>query len=197
MPTTYKGLNVLPLTADHIGKQGGNFEPQRSNNGRLIISGVPGLPAGDDVLTLSLQGFTVPKVASNVLTIGYYNEVRKFAGNPIYEGLTVSYHDYVDRDTAFMLWQWRLQVHDPRTGATGLASVYKKAATIELFAPNGTKVRAYALQGLWLTSMDPGDINMTSDEPLMINCGMEVDKWYPTFAGVDEGAPVSGTAIRV
>jgi hypothetical protein len=194
--TTYKGNSILPLTADHIGKQGGNYEPQRSNNGRLLISGLPSV-GKDDVLALSLQGFSVPKIASNVLTIGYYNETRKFAGNPIYEGITVTFHDYVDIDTATVLWAWRKQVHNPVNGTTGLARDYKKSGTIELFAPNGTYVRAYKLQGLWLVSLDPGDINMTSDEPVLINCAFEVDKWFPEFADITENEITTSVAVSV
>ena len=184
MATSYPGSDILPLTADHIGKQGGSYEPQRSNNGRLTIS-LSGV-GQNDILVLSLQGFSIPKIASNVLTIGYFNETRKFAGNPMYEGITVTFHDYVDIDTATILWAWRRLVHNPLNGTTGLARDYKKTGTIELFAPNGTYVRAYKLQGLWPVSLDPGDINMTSDEPILINCALEVDKWFPEFAGITE-----------
>jgi hypothetical protein len=190
------GEAILPLTADHIGKQGGSYEPQRSNNGRLLIADLPSV-GKDDVLALSLQGFSVPKIASNVLTIGYLNETRKFAGNPMYEGITVTFHDYVDIDTATILWAWRRLVHNPLNGTTGLARDYKKTGTIELFAPNGTFVRAYKLQGLWPVSLDPGDINMTSDEPILINCALEVDKWFPEFAGITENEIPSSATTRV
>lgn len=176
------------MTADHLGKQGGSFEPQRANNGRLIITGLPGESNGD-ILILSLSSFTLPKAASNILEVAYLNERRKFAGTTTYDDLSVVYKDHIDVGTAKQLWAWRRQVSDPTTGKIGLAANYKKQGLIELYGPNGSNSktdRTIKLQGCWISAMDPGDIDFQNDETMNISCTITIDKFFPVYAGIDD-----------
>lgn len=175
------------MHANHLGGggAGAGFEPQRVNNGELIITGLDGLGGGrDDVLRLSVASFPLPKVATGVLEVGYLNERRKFAGNTMYDDLSVVFKDHVDRDTAAILWKWRQIVHDPVTGKTGLAANYKKLAYIRLYAPNGTRERSYRLEGVWVSQMDPGEIDYLGEDTVNIQCTLTIDKFYPEFADI-------------
>ena len=73
------------LTADHIGQVGGGFEPQRANNALLYIVGLAGNE--NDVLSLSLSSFPVPKSNLGIIEVRYLNQIRKFAGTPEYQAL--------------------------------------------------------------------------------------------------------------
>ncbi len=173
------------MHANHIGGAGGGFEPQRVNNGKLIITGLDGINSSrDDVLTLSVASFPLPKVSSGIVEVGYLNEKRKFAGNPIYDDLSVSFHDYVDKEVATILYRWRSLVHDPVTGKTGLASVYKKTAYMMIYSPEGSIERKFRLEGVWLQSLDPGEIDMLGEDTVKIQCTLAIDKFYPEFAGI-------------
>lgn len=173
------------MTANHIGGQGGGFEPQRTNQMQLIITGLDGQSnSRDDVLTLSAASFPIPKVSSGVISIGYLNEKRKFPGNPEYESLTWVFHDYVDKDVAGILWRWRQLVHDPVTGKGQLAAVFKKTAYLKQWSPDGNIERQYRIEGCWPSQFDPGESSQDGDEDVKISITIEIDKFYPEFAGI-------------
>lgn len=173
------------LNADFMGPTGGGYEPQRVNNALLnIVMGGNNNPnatqgARDDDLTLSLDTFPIPKDSNGIIEAGYLNEKRKFAGNPIFDDLSVVYKDFVDRQTAKILRRWRYEVYDPETGKIGLASQYKKKGWVSLFAPNGEFLRSIELIGVWPSAMDPGDIDMAGEDILRITMTLTIDKAIP------------------
>lgn len=174
------------MHANHIGGASGGFEEQRSNNGRLIITGLDG--AGrDDVLTLAVNSFALPKAVTAILESGYLNETRKFAGKTTYEDLAVTFKDAVDKDIAGTLARWHRQVKDPVSGKIGLARDYKKTAYMSVFAPDGSTERRYRLEGVWPQSYDPGEIDMNGDELMRISITLVIDKFYAEFAGIQPG----------
>lgn len=172
------------ISADGIGGANGDFEVQRVNNALLYIVGIgatsaPGQESNDDVLALALQQFPLPKVTSGIIEHGYINEKRKFAGNPTYDDLSVVYVDTVDTGVAKTLWEWRLQVHDPVTGKTGLAKNYKKKGWVTMFDPSGEQEREYELVGVWPSAMDPGDIDLAGEDSVKITMTLTIDKAVP------------------
>ena len=203
-------MTLATLHANHIGGVGGGFEPQRVNNALMYIAGLDGAaasatPAGqasevprENDLVLSLSTFPIPKRTMGIIEIGYLNEKRKFAGNPTYDDLSVVYKDYVDRKTAKLLWIWNYQVHNPETGKTGLASVYKKNGWVSLFDPSGGTERQYKLIGVWPSAFDPGDIDMTGEDSINITVTLTIDKTIPSN-GLNpggEGADQSGVGSQ-
>jgi hypothetical protein len=173
-------MPILDLTASHLASK--NFEPQRANNGLLrifdVISDVTGLAKAETVLTLSLNGFGLPVVTVEAIEQHYLNEKRKVAGTVSFDDIEVTFKDFVDVNTAQICKMWHEQVYSPYSGKIGLASSYKKHGLIELFAPDGSHSRYYHLQGIWPTTYNPGAIDMTSAEPLLITMTLSIDKAY-------------------
>jgi len=164
---------AIQLMADHVGKA--NWEPQRVNNALLHVADLD----GDDDLVLSLLSFPLPKRTVGTIEIGYVNEKRKFAGLPTFDDLSVVYKDYVDRNLLNILWKWAMLVYNPKTGAIGLATQYKKNGWVEMFAPNGQFIRRYDIIGLWPSAMDPGDIDLMGEDSLNVTVTFTIDKAYP------------------
>lgn len=162
------------LTADHIGQVGGGFEPQRANNGLLYIAGLAGNE--NDVITLSLTSFPLPKSNINPIEIMYLNQTRKFAGKPTYDDLSVVFNDYVDQTTKVVLANWFYLAHNPLTGKTAFASQYKKNGRMVLYAPDGSGDREWELQGMWISTFDPGDVDMETDDRVRLTCNIVIDK---------------------
>lgn len=180
---------INDLSAAHIAAQLGAFEPQRGNNGLLRIFGLVGDqkgPKGESILTLSLNGFALPAVTVEALEIMWLNERRKVAGGVTFEDIEITYKDYVDVPTAHILKTWHEEVYNPVNGKIGLASIYKKTGIMELFAPNGTHSRFWTVVGIWPNSFNPGAIDMTAAEPILITTTLSIDKAYaadkPTVA---------------
>lgn len=156
------------LTADRID----TLEPQRQSNGILRIANL----LNGDVFELGIQGFPLPKRAVGVIEIRYLNEVRKFAGNPTYDDITVTFNDYIDNDLAGVIDEWFTLVHNAKNGKTGWARTYKKTGHVELYGPNGQYSRFWDVRGVWPSSFDPGDIDVTSEDAVKIQGTFSIDK---------------------
>lgn len=177
------------LHADHIGGTNGGFELQRSNNALLFIAGLDG--NDNNFLTLTLQSVTLPKENTNPVEVFFLNEKRKFAGNTTYEDLTIVFNDYVDKDTAKLLYQWRYLVKNPVTGKVGNKSDYAKAGRVVKYGPDGGSEREYEIVGMWPSALDGGDMDMSSDEGIKINMTLSIDKaiYRPAMPGGNTSAP--------
>lgn len=162
------------MSADAIAQMKGEYEPQRVNNGVLFIEGLPG--ADNEIMRLSLDTFPMPKQQNGIVEADYLNEKRKVAGKVTVDDMDIVYKDYVDRAVAKTLWDWRMQVYNPKTGKVGLARTYKKRAEIITFAPNGTGTRVWELYGVWPSNMDPGDLDMAGEDIVKITLSLVVDK---------------------
>lgn len=156
------------------------LEPQRGNGALLHIQLAGVGPLQDDDLVLALSTFPIPKVTNAIIDVPYLNEMRKFAGRPTFDDLSVVYKDYVNKAVADTLLSWRHQVYNPHTGAIGLKSAYAKSGFVQMFAPDGTFERQYNLQGVWPSAYDPGDIDMGGDESLNITLTLTIDKAVPS-----------------
>jgi len=173
------------MTADRIAEAGGNFEPQRTNNGVLVIEGLTSDMRGGnlnansgaaEVFTLSIDTFPLPKQQNGIIEVDYLNEKRKVAGKVTVDDVDIVLKDFIDKSTALVLWAWRCQVYNPWTGQIGLAHHYKKKATAYIFGPEGSYIRKWELKGLWPFNMDPGEIDMAGEDILKITLSCALDK---------------------
>lgn len=162
------------LHANHIGAVGGGFELQRANNVLLYIVGLDGNAA--NLITLSLASFPLPKESSGVIEVPFLNEKRKFAGLTTYDDLTVVFNDYVDRETAKLLYQWRYLVKDPVTGKIGNKAQYAKTGRMVKHGPDGQNDREYEVMGIWPSSLDGGEADFSAEDGLKINMTLTIDK---------------------
>lgn len=184
-------MSIMNLNANFLGGAGGSFEPQRANQAQLIITGLDqggAASSADATLTLSVESFPIPKVSSGIVEIGYLNEKRKFAGNPTYEDMGIVFNDYVNQNTANVLWTWRQSVHDPVSGQTGFAANYKKTGYIQMYSPDGSIQRTIQLVGLWPATFDSGDINYMDEATIKLSITFALDKFYAEFAGISPDA---------
>lgn len=167
-------MPIDTLNADHIGQAGGGFEPQRTNNGLLYIAGLDGNE--NDLLTLSIASFPIPKSNIGIVEKRFQNQIRKFAGTPTYDDLSVVFNDYTDQNTATILARWHYLVHDPLSGKTGFASQYKKNGRVVLYAPDGSIEREYEVQGMWPSGFDPGDVDHEGEDTVRITMTLTIDR---------------------
>ena len=185
------------LAASHLGSTSDElaFEPQRANNGIIVVDKITGwnLPSGidgDSCITLALESFPIPEDENSVLEMHYMNEVQKAAGPARTLEMEVVVKDFVDVAVAQYLLQWRRRVYNPeaipavlggiRQGAVGLAKNYKTTAAVYLFAPDGSTNRHYTLQGVWPSKLSPGSVDMTSEDQVKITMVLQVDRIMAT-----------------
>lgn len=175
-------MPIDTLNADHLGQVGGGFEPQRANNALLYIAGLTGNE--NDVVTLSLTSFSLPKSNINPIEVMYLNQTRKFAGRVTFEELNVVCNDFVDGNTAKVLADWNYLSHNPVSGKTSFAATYKKNGRAVLYDPSGGSDREWECQGMWITAFDPGDVDFEGDDRLRITMTIAIDKaiYRPSIA---------------
>lgn len=165
---------AVPQDARHIANQEGDFVPQHQDNWLIEIAGLDG--DDKDLITLSLLSSNLPTESNNIVEIPYGNEMRKVAGKAIYEDIPLIVHDYVDRDIRGALVRWRRLVYDTRTGNVGLPTNYKRTASMILQATDGTLTRTVDLIGVWPSAMNPGALDMASDEAVQIEMTLTYDR---------------------
>lgn len=169
---------ALNLTSDFADNDT-RFEPQRSNHGVLRFIGVNFGGIKQSVLELSTKTFPVPKSQQNQSEIQYVNETRYYPGKRTYDPMSVTFNDYIDLQTAKLLHLWYNAVQSPLTGAIGLKANIAKRCEVVLFAPDGSRQRPYLVTGIWPQSLDPGDVDYTSDEPIIMTVNFVIDKIIP------------------
>lgn len=167
-------MPLTDLTADAIN----TYEPQRSNNA-LAFFNVEGAKLIGQSIILGIESFPLPKENTNVTPVPYLNEKRKYAGITEWDDLSFVFKDFCSGETADALWDWRVLVHDPATGKTGLKSSYAVFGYILLFAPDGTLDRQINLAGCWPSTFDRGEIDHNNDDYVRVNVTITIDKAWP------------------
>src|SRR5262245_14527595 len=174
------GVHVL---ATNLASVGTGFEPQRAHNFAVEFSGIPG-PGDSDLLTLSIETATLPRCTNEPVTLPYGNEEVFVAGRARWEQGSMTLRDWIDRPVAQTLLNWRNIVYNPFTGSIGLATNYKKQASIVLFGPNSqegtpTYERVWKLVGVWPMDVSLASLDMSRNDIVHITVVLRYDKAFP------------------
>lgn len=158
------GLN---MTADVLN----DHDLMRVNSSILEIEGLD--------VELALESFPIPKQTIGIIEVGHLNEKRKFAGNPVFEDISVIYKDLVTADVKEIIKGWWQEVYNATTGAIGLARDYKRGGMVRQYGPGGQGPQMWDLIGMWPSSFDPGDADMSGEDFLRITLTLTIDKVIP------------------
>lgn len=179
--------NIETLGASHLASYG--FEVQRTNNFEIQIEGVT---EETRTLVLSVVSGFLPNESNEVITLNYGNTQVTVAGaaRPNNTG-TLVVRDLVQQDIEQAIDRWRSQVYNKNTDGIGFAFDYKKDATVVQYAPDGTLVRSWILQGVWPSAVDYGQISYESPGVKTISITLNYDK-----AVINRDDYVTVTSIR-
>lgn len=157
------------FNADHLSNNK-MYEVQRSNHFEVII---PGL--GDDT-TLLVSRCAFPEVNITPTELNYGNTKVKVAGLVEYGEGSLDIYDSIVKDTEKKLSEWQKKVYNPDTGKMGWASDYKKDCQVNQYAPDGTYVRTWILQGAWPSTLNFGEGDYTNGEGKKVAVTLQYDK---------------------
>ena len=178
----------MPVEGNSILQAQGGFEPQRRCNWLVQINGSGNLGLANSDFYLALKAFPFPVETNDAKYIRWFNESRTYAGSlSNFAPLAMSVHDYLDRATAQILYNWRRQVWNPGNLTIGLARNYKLSGMLYLSPPNAislddiiAKSRKWYLQGIWPISLNMGQFDMDDEGTnVEIECSLAVDRAYP------------------
>lgn len=182
----------------------GKKEPKRANRWILKFDKIPmklsqvvggSAPASDgqnpeESLAIDLREAARPTLALNPGTVSRLNEQWKFAQNPTWEPITVTYYDY-DKgkfSATQILWRWTQTIYDVLNGTMGYAAMYKTDASLILLGPGQTVstsqkdattsidiIEAWDLFGCWPGNFTPGTLGYESMDFLQVSIEINFD----------------------
>lgn len=147
-------------------------EVRRPNNFKVVINDIGADKAN---LELIMQRAFLPKVTLNPIELRHGNEALKFAGAASWEGGQITILDTLSKKELNLLLDWFNETYDTETGTLGLAKDYKKTATIYEYAADGRYVRSWPVEGAWISSVDLGTLDATSDALKEISFVIQID----------------------
>lgn len=162
----------LMLGADHMSSSR-RYEVQRTNNFEVVLEDL------SDDFTLAVESTSIPVISNEPIELAYGNSRVKVAGQIAYEDVSIVCKDFIVADAEQELWNWRKQVGDPSTNSVGWAYQYKRSGKLYQYAPDGTCVRAWKLEGVWPTSFESGEFNYDGSDKKLITLNLAIDKAYP------------------
>lgn len=166
MPSTIESLG-----ASHLASAG--FEVQRTNNFEIQIDNVSKVRS----LILAVVSGFLPNESNEVISLNYGNTTITVAGKANANGSgTLVVRDLIQEDTEAVIDEWRKTVYNKETDAIGFAADYKKTAYVTQYAPDGTLLRVWNLEGVWPSAVDYGQISYESPGVKTISITLQYDK---------------------
>jgi hypothetical protein len=157
----------------------GVFQPKQQHLWDIIIPGVPGLDGHTETLQLSLKSAGLPSESTGEVKVPMDSSEVKFAGKTSFENISLMFSDYIDRNTAALIRNWRSKVFDPITGGAGLVAQYKLDGYAKVYSDQTEEyIATYALQGAWPSTGKWGDLDRSSAELVQISVTLVIDRGY-------------------
>jgi len=161
MATTGIGPTALPT----------DFDVARKCNFRLtFVSQLTGVD-------LDVIGSPYPKVGSNEIEINYHNSKILLAGKADHaKSYSIKLRARVDGIIIGKLRDWSKRVYDPASGIVGKPKDYMTNAEVTMLDPQGVPVTGatFVLNRCWPKSIDFGDADMGSGDPVEITLDLNV-----------------------
>ena len=162
---------IETLGASHLASEG--YEVQRTNNFEIQIDNVTKVRP----LILAIASGFLPNESNEVIALNYGNNTITVAGKANANGSgSLVVRDLIQEDMEKVIDQWRSTVYNKETDGIGFAADYKKPAYVTQYAPDGTILRVWNLEGVWPSAVDYGQVSYDSPGVKTINITLQYDK---------------------
>jgi len=144
-----------------------SWEPKYGNRFIAYIDGIP---------SYLIKAIKRPTVELGSTTIDHININRKVkAGKTNWSDISMTIYDAIVPSGAQTIMEWVRLASESVSGRAGYLDFYKKDVTINVLGPVGDKVEEWTLKGAFPTSVDFGQLDFSSSEPLNISVTLAVD----------------------
>jgi len=143
-----------------------NFEPKLANRFIMEIDGIP---------SFMVKTANRPKLESEVVELDHINLKRKIKGKSNWTDITITLYDPIVPSGAQSVMEWIRTGHESITGRDGYADFYKKNIDFYMLGPVGDKVEQWKIVGAWISSAEFGDVDWSSNDPVMITLTLTYD----------------------
>ena len=143
-----------------------NFEPKLANRFIMEIDGIP---------SYMVKTANRPKLESEVVELDHINLKRKIKGKSNWTDITITLYDPIVPSGAQSVMEWIRTGHESITGRDGYADFYKKNIDFYMLGPVGDKVEQWKIVGAWISSAEFGDVDWSTNDPVMITLTLTYD----------------------
>jgi hypothetical protein len=143
-----------------------NFEPKLANRFIMEIDGIP---------SYMVKTANRPKLESEVVELDHINLKRKIKGKSNWTDITITLYDPIVPSGAQSVMEWIRTGHESITGRDGYADFYKKNIDFYMLGPVGDKVEQWKIVGAFISSAEFGDVDWSSNDPVMITLTLTYD----------------------
>ena len=143
-----------------------NFEPKLAQRFVMEVDGIP---------AFMIKAAQRPKYSSESIVLDHINVKRKIKGKSNWDDVTVTLYDPIVPSGAQSVMEWVRTSHESITGRDGYADFYKKNIDIYALGPVGDKIENWKLVGAFIQSVDFGDMDWSSNDPVNITLTLSVD----------------------
>ena len=143
-----------------------NFEPKLANRFIMEIDGIP---------SFMIKTANRPKLESEVVELDHINLKRKIKGKSNWTDITITLYDPIVPSGAQAVMEWIRSGHESITGRDGYADFYKKNIDFYMLGPVGDKVEQWKIVGAFISSAEFGDVDWSSNDPVMISLTLTYD----------------------
>jgi len=143
-----------------------NFEPKLANRFIMEIDGVP---------SFMIKTANRPKLESEVVELDHINLKRKIKGKSNWTDITITLYDPIVPSGAQAVMEWIRTSHESITGRDGYSDFYKKNIDFYMLGPVGDKVENWKIVGAFISSAEFGDVDWSSNDPVMISLTITYD----------------------
>lgn len=180
--------------AYHLADNPQLYEPQRSNNFELQVTGIDNLPGitqtaldtdennltnASSILRLSVVSTSIPQFTQEVIEVPYGNNRIKFAGVPKFDQTSLKINDFIGARSKEIVQAWQRLSYNARNQKVGLAKDYKKTAYLVEYTPDYEVVRTWKIVGCWVSSIKYGDFSYEENSKKVVDCEIAYDYAYP------------------
>lgn len=159
-----------------------DFEVQRTNHFEVVLDLskiLPEDPGAAEHIRLSTKSFGTPKVSAEAIELKHGNDKVKVASAPTYEDLQLNVHDTLGKDQVALMQSWFNKVFSRDTKLMGRVSAYKTNGTLYMYAPDGSVIRKWDLQGVWIKSFGMStEFSFDSSEAMAVTVELSVDRYF-------------------
>lgn len=146
------------------------YEPKKQN--RFILRFPSSLGINEWYVISSKR----PKITIGSVEIPFLNTSTFVAGRFNWETIDVTFKDPIGPSATQALMEWVRLHAESVTGRMGYAAGYKKDIELEMLDPIGVVVEKWILQGVFLTDVDFGSLDYSSEDIAEITATLRPDR---------------------
>lgn len=142
------------------------FEPKMKNRMIMYLDGVP---------SYLIRKTTRPQATQEAKELPHINVSRYVKGKSKWGTVQMTLYDPIAPSGAQAAMEWFRLHHESVTGRDGYADFYKKDIVVNMLGPVGDKVEEWILKGCFITELNFGDADWSTDDPAEISLTLQPD----------------------